>query len=281
MLYAQLDQIIDIDPDFLAALEELLAGDIDAFSEAALQDAISSASRMLLQRLYAINQFLQIEERKMHQLESIYLRTWRRMVETKNIQATLKDYHYPELTSWIANSYPRSFLEHLRASPSIGHVICAEYSPQLQIDLLRIDAQTLKQPLLDIGCGSKAGLVQHLRTLRIMSYGIDRQIEKQGTYLQEIDWLDYGFKPNTWGTITSNMAFTNHLLYAYHHDSAQLDLYVRKFKEIIESLTIGGSYHYAPSVPFVEQRLRMDKYRVERWNVIEDLSMTRIMKIAK
>ncbi len=102
MLYAQLDQIIEIDLDFLAALEELLPRGPASFPEPGLEAAISSASRMLLQRLYAINQFLHIDEPKRQQLERIYRRTWRRIVETQNIQATLNDYHYPALTKWIA-----------------------------------------------------------------------------------------------------------------------------------------------------------------------------------
>ena len=280
MLYSRLDQLIEIDPDFLAALEEVLGSDREALTELALQDAISSVSRMLLQRLYSVNQFLQISEPKRRQLESIYLRTWRRIVETKNIEATLRDYHYPELTRWIAALYPKSFLEQLRNSPIVGHVICEEYSAQLQIELLRIDVESLKQPLLDIGCGGTAGLVQHLRTFQIESYGIDRRIELEASYVQEMNWFDYGFEPNTWGTIISNMSFTNHLLYTYHHDSAQLKLYLHKFTEIIGSLKIGGSFHYAPSVPFVEQMLDVNSYRVRRLNVVKEICMTRIMRIA-
>jgi hypothetical protein len=281
MLYDQLGQIIEIDPDFLAALEELLTSHEKAFSEQELQDTISSAARLLLKRLYAINQFLQIDEQKMRLLEGIYLRTWQRIVETKNVQATLKDYHYPELADWISSSYPQSFLEPLRSSPTIGHVICEEYSPQLQIELLKLDVHTLKQPLLDIGCGSTASLVRHLHTLRVDAHGIDRQIEKEETYLEQMDWLGYEFEPDTWGTIISNMAFTNHLIYAYHHDNTQLELYLRKFNEIIASLTIGGSFHYAPSVPFVEQRLKTNLYMIERLKIVKDISMTRVMRLAK
>jgi hypothetical protein len=281
MLYDRLGQIIEIDPDFLAAMEELLSNNEKGFPESALQETILSASRMLFKRLFLINQFIQIDEQKTRVLEDIYLRTWRKIIETKNIQATLMDYHYPELTNWITSLYPQSFLEPLRASPTIGHVVCEEYSPQLQIELLRLDLQTLKQPLLDIGCGSTAGLVRHLRTLRIEAYGIDRQIEEEATYLQQIDWLDYGFEPDAWGTIISNMAFTNHLIYAYHHDNTQFELYLRKFNEIIKSLTIGGSFHYAPSLPFIEQRLETNTYKVELFEVVKDIHITRITKIAK
>ena len=278
MLYAQLDRIIEIDPDFLAALE-LLINDKQALSELALRDSISFASSMLLNRLYSINQFLQVDEQQVQILEDIYRRTWRKIVETKNIQATLEAHHYPELAGWIADLYPADFLDHLKKSPTIGCVVCVEYSPQLQIGLLRIDVGNIKQPLLDIGCGSTAGLVRHLRALQIEAYGIDRQIEKGEAYLNPMDWFSYRFEPGTWGTITSNMAFTNHLLYTYHHDTAQLGLYVHKFNEIVASLVTGGSFHYAPSVPFLEQRLETDEYIVERFDIVKEISMTRITSL--
>jgi hypothetical protein len=281
MLYSQLGEIIEIDPDFLAALEELIAGDQREFSERELQDAISFASGMLLKRLYFVNQFLQIDEQKKHTLESIYLHTWQRIVETKDIQPALKEYHYPELTNWIASLYPPSFLEPLREGPTIGQIVCEEYSPHVQIDLLRLDVRALKQPLLDIGCGSTAGLTRYLRTLGIQAYGIDRHIEKKETYLQQTSWMDYEFKPDTWGTIISNMAFTNHLLYVKNHDRAQLKLYLQKFKQIIESLMVGGRVHYAPNVSFIEERLDVSRYRAERFEVVREIHMTRIMKIAK
>jgi len=124
-----------------------------------------------------------------------------------------------------------------------------------------------------------AGLVRHLRTLEIKAYGVDRQVGKAEPYLQQMDWIDYRFEPDTWGTIISNMAFTNHLLYAKTHDHAQLELYLQKFKEILESLAAGGSFHYAPGVPFVEEMLDANKYRVECFDVVSEIRMTRIMKL--
>jgi SAM-dependent methyltransferase len=281
MLYARLGQIIEIDPDFLAALEELLAGDPASFSKSALQSSVSFASELLIKRLHVINQFIQVSELKKRELAGIYRRTWQRIVGTKNIQATLKDHHYPELANWIASLYPEGFRKHLRDLPTVGQVVCEEYSPRLQIDLLRLDIQTLQQPVLDIGCGSRAGLTRYLRSLGIEAYGLDRQIKKGERYLQQADWLEYRFEPGRWGSILSNMAFTNHLHYTNHHDRAQLELYLQKFKEILESLRIGGSFYYAPDVPFIEERLDARVYRVERFDVIRNIQSTRIARVAR
>lgn len=174
MLYAHLEQIIEVDADFLAALETLLADAGEALSGSASQELISSASRMLMERLYSSNQFLRVDEQQVQRLEDIYLTTWKRIMETKNIQATLQDHHYPELARWIADLYPVDFLKHLRKAPTIGHVVCEEYSPQLQVRLLGIEINHLRQPLLDIGCGKSARLVRYLRARHIKAYGIDK-----------------------------------------------------------------------------------------------------------
>jgi hypothetical protein len=214
-------------------------------------------------------------------LEDIYLSTWKKIIETQNVQITLQDYHYPELARWIASLYPEHFLKHLRKVPTIGHVVCEEYSPQLQVRLLGIEIHILKQPLLDIGCGKSARLVRHLRARHIEAYGIDRQIDRQETYLQQADWLNYDFQRESWGTITSNMAFANHLLYTYHHDTAQLGLYLRKFDEILVSLIVRGSFYYAPGLPFLEHALEADKYKVHCSHSTKGICTTKITKLEK
>ncbi|HEX2995450.1 MAG TPA: hypothetical protein VHP14_11535, partial [Anaerolineales bacterium] len=133
----------------------------------------------------------------------------------------------------------------------------------------------------DLGCGSKAGLTRHLRALGMEAYGIDRQIEKEEPYLQQADWLGYKFEPDQWGSVISNMAFTNHLHYVNHHDRAQLELYLRKFKEILEALEIGGSFYYAPGVPFIEERLEVDTYHVEHFDVVGKIQATQITRVAR
>ena len=93
--------------------------------------------------------------------------------------------------------------------------------------------------------------------------------------------MEYSFEPDRWGSVVSNMAFTNHLHYANHHDRIQLEPYLRKFKEIIASLRVGGSFYYAPSVPFIEERLETNTYRVERFEVFRDIQSTRITRVAR
>jgi hypothetical protein len=279
LLYAHFEEIIEIEPNFLAALEESLAKTQPVFSEQKQQELASFAAETFLKRLAAINQFIRVEPGKVKDLENIYRSTWKRLQKTEKIEATLKESHYPALSRWLADLYPGDFVEHLKSIPQIGHVVCEEYSPQLQIDLLKLELAALKQPVLDLGCGSAAHLVNYLRSLGLEAHGIDRTLLKTETFLQQVDWFDYAFVPDKWGTIISNMAFTNHLIYVSRHDSAQIKTYLLKFSEILASLLPGGSFHYAPGVPFVEQRLDPTQYQVETERVLGEIFATKITKI--
>jgi hypothetical protein len=189
------------------------------------------------------------------------------MVQMGNIKTTLKEFHYPELSTWLASLYPEKFRQALRRSATIGSVTYGEYSAELQVEGLGIDVTRIQQPVMDIGCGSQASLVRYLRSLGIEAYGIDLYLGTHEFYLERVDWFEYHFKPGNWGTIVSNMGFTNHLNYAYLHDISQLEYYLLKMKEILESLSLGGCFHYAPGLPFLEEKLSCKEYKVEQQKI--------------
>ena len=281
LLYARVGQIMEIEPGFLFALEQLLASarqDIDVTRQIQF-DMVSFAVQALLERLYSVNQYLRIDRAKVQELENIYRQTWQIMLRTGDVHAALREHHYPELSRWIADLYPPGFLESLKLSPFIGHVVCKEYSAQLQIELLGIDVSHIKEPLIDVGCGARANLVRYLRSLDIEAYGLDRSLARADSYLESIDWFDYSFEPDTWGTIVSHLAFANHLVFTYRHDRTQLDQYVLKMRDMIRSLVIGGTFYYAPSLPFIEQRLSA-QYEVKRKRVVRDVFASSITRAA-
>jgi hypothetical protein len=280
LLYENVEQIMEIDPAFLAALEELLdATPAKNQPENISSEVVSFAAQALLKRLYAVNQYLSIGDRQVEELKEIYRQTWLTMLSTGNVRSVLRQVHYPALSRWLADLYPTEFRKHLRAAPQVGHVVYEEYSAKLQIELLQIDVAGLKQPVLDIGCGSLANLVRHLRALGIQACGFDRQLEIREPYLEQSDWFEYPFEAGKWGSIVSNMAFTNHLNYAYRHDVSQLELYLLKMKEILEALAAGGSFYYAPSLPFVEERLAPERYKVEREQPASQLFVSIVTRI--
>jgi hypothetical protein len=74
------------------------------------------------------------------------------------------------------------------------------------------------------------------------------------------------------------MGFTNHLNYAYRHDISQLEHYLLKMKEIMESLATSGYFYYAPSLPFVEDKLSPKSYKVEREQKVSDIFVSRMIR---
>ena len=279
LLYAQVEQVMEFDPDFVAALEELLISAPWNSTEGVPAEIVSLAVRALLKKLYSINQYLQVSPGQIKALENIYQQTWQIMLRTRNVPATLREHHYPALSRWLADLYPQDFLKYLRYSPIIGRVMCEEYSAEFQIELFDIKASHLKQPIIDIGCGSHANLVRYLRSQGLDACGLDRFLDPPEVYLVQADWFEYFFEPGRWGTIISNIAFTNHLNYTYQHDSAQLERYLLKMREIIEALVPGGRFYYAPSLPFVEERLAPNRFRVTLKRVTEDVSISVITRV--
>lgn len=272
-------QIMEVEPGFLAALEELLNFRGITSSEDVFSEFISFTAKEFVNRLYSINPYLQITKKHIENLEQIYRQTWQLMVNTKILKTTLVDFHYPELSKWISTLYPVEFQDLLKFSCEVGHVTYGEYSAELQEELLGIDIARIKPPVMDIGCGSQANLVRHLRSLGVEAYGIDRQVEIPEPNIHQADWFDYPFEPGKWGTLVSNMGFTNHLNYAYLHNISQLESYLLKMKEIVESLSPGGTFYYAPSLPFIEDKLSTQYYKITREKKISEVFVSSVMRI--
>jgi hypothetical protein len=280
LLFVNVKQIMDIEPSFPVALEELLDSTLRGKPESISSEIVSFATQAFLKNLYSVNQYLRISDQKVKELEKIYLQTWQIMIRTRNIQIVLREYHYPELSRWLATLYPKEFRKSLKLLPLVGSLVCEEYSDQFQIELLQIEVAHMKQPVIDIGCGSQANLVRKLRLLGIEAYGLDRYLEVQESYLTQIDWFEYPFEPAIWGTIISNMAFTNHLSYAHLYDASQLEQHLLKMRETIDSLAIGGHFYYAPSLPFIENWFVPERYKVEREQIMDELFVSTVTKIS-
>lgn len=280
LLYSNVEQTMDIDPSFLAALEKLLDSPgrekpIDVSSA-----NISFAAQALLKRLYSVNPYILVNDQKVEALEEIYRQTWQVMIRTRNVQTTLREYHYPNLSQWLATLYPKEFRKHLRNKPEVGYVVNEEYTAEFQMDVFRLDVLQMKPPLIDIGCGSQAHLVRYLRSQGVDAYGFDRHLEVHAPYLEQSDWFAYPFQKSHWGTILSNMAFTNHMNYALIHDVSQLEPYLLTLKDILESLATGGSFYYAPALPAIEDRLAPETYRVEREGTAGQIFVSTVTRLA-
>jgi hypothetical protein len=140
---------------------------------------------------------------------------------------------------------------------------CSEYSPNLQISILHLGGWDVAEPILDIGCGERANLVRHLRSLKLDAFGIDAFASNNEPYLFREDWLTYPLSHGCWGTVLSHMAFSNHFLHHYLKESPAVRDYARRYLEILESLKPNGCFIYTPGLPFIEELLPRDRFHIE------------------
>jgi hypothetical protein len=134
----------------------------------------------------------------------------------------------------------------------------AEYSPGLQIAVLGLSQ--VETPVLDVGCGATAALVDYLRDAGIEGVGMDRDAQAPGVV--QADWLTQDYGRGIWGTVISHLGFSLHFLHHHLSDHELAFDYARAYMRILASLRVGGRFAYAPALPFLEEVLG-DNYRVE------------------
>jgi hypothetical protein len=279
LLHAEVQQMIEIDTTFLAALEELLM-DTSAGAEHFDLDKLSAdAASALIDRIYTVNQYIQIDNEAKQSLKAIYVQSWQKLAKTRNIESTLRNDHYPRIKAFLAQLYPSGLAKALQNSPTLNFVPCSEYSAELQMRLFRLELSTITEPVLDIGCGSQAILVTYLRSHHIEAYGIDRTIKQKFDFLNEMDWFDMQLDYNNWGTIVSNLSFANHMVYAQRYEPESVPRYQKKYLEILGSLKAGGSFNFAPSVESLEILTNNKNYHTEHWSITAQHTVTKVTKM--
>ena len=233
--------------------------------------------RRTLETVYRINQFITLSENDKASLRSIYRRTLAELDHSGFDSAMRR--HYRRLASWISPFYPKSFIEELKTRNRIGSVKNEEYSAEFQENLMGIDVNSLREPIVDIGCGKNAHLVRYLEAKKKKVLGIDRFVEEKNSFVREMSWFDFSFEKSSWGTIIANMSFSNHIIYAMNNDSTHLQQYFLKYREIIHSLKEGGEFIYAPSLLFIEERLDSGQFEVSREKAAGRLAVTRMKRV--
>jgi len=255
ILYKNSQDILNVDEEFLSALENSEHSDITV-------ELVEYASDELIKAVYCINQFINVSADKKDELKEIYRQSWGYISAGMNVQDCLFKKHYPAISAWLSSLYPPLIREYLKEQKEIGSIVCEEYTPEFQLQILGIDINTIMQPVLDIGCGKNANLVQFLRNNNIEAYGFDRLIETETKHIHKADWLTYNYKVKKWGTIISNAAFSNHIMYTARYETGKLKDYLLVYNEIINSLKPGGEFIYAPGLTFIEERLDKGKYTI-------------------
>ncbi len=205
----------------------------------------------VLQEFCRVNQYISFSGQDKAALLSLYSNLFRDICNHNYSFKAISREHYQNLFSWLLRSNP--FVKEIYSTHCnyLQPVCCSEYNADLQIKLLHIDLNLLREPILDIGCGENATLVRYLREKGLNAYGIDRFC-RNTEFTQSTNWLEYDYGRFRWGTIISNLGFSNH----FHHNHLRKDgdfvLYAKKYMEILFSLTPSGRFYYAPALPFIE-----------------------------
>jgi hypothetical protein len=222
---------------------------------------VAYATQKTIEEFCRINQYYAFSSQARRQLKTIYRNLFAN-IKAKNLPInTISTNHYHALTNWLNNTNPFAQQIYATSSSNLQPVPCAEYSAELQSQILQITAPM--QPVLDIGCGKQANFVAHLRQQHIEAYGIDR-FAFESDHLYTADWLEYDFGTEKWGTLISNLGFTNHFMHHHLRPDGNFMGYAQKYMSILKSLKIGGRFHYAPEIPFIETHLDRHTYRVDK-----------------
>jgi hypothetical protein len=143
-----------------------------------------------------------------------------------------------------------------------------EYSADLQLKVLNLKLAEVSEPILDVGCGKDAMLVQLFRQHGMSAIGIDLDAKPQVGGVS-VDWFQFPFVPGYFGTIVAHLSFTLHFLKHHLDPSGDAERFAKQYMAMLRALKVGGRMTYAPGLPFIERLLPAREYSVSRY-AIED-----------
>ena len=229
---------------------------LDGLDAAAGQALCTRLADESLTRFMRANQYLDFRARDRQALEACYAKLLEAIAHplTPAEVEALMAAHYSRLREFLIRTNGEDAFTPYRHSPELPVVPCAEYRAELQLELLGLTLETLREPVLDLGCGASASLVTFLRARGVEAFGLDR-MGGSAPHLLRGNWLDVAFAPRAWGTIVSHMAFSNHFWHHQLRRDGAMEAYLRKFREILAALQDGGRFVYAPGLPEAEDGL--------------------------
>ena len=269
-------QLIEVTKSLVETIRTL-----DADTEKRMIDYLTDES---LQEFCRVNQYFSFDSKSVNALKGIYaqLNDNIRAMDVAPNQITLKELsqqHYERLCDWLVQTNAFAGTMYDNSQETVQPVACSEYAPDLQLALLHIELETLQQPILDIGCGRELNLVNYLRDNGFEAYGIDR-FENNNPFYTKTDWLEYDYQPNFWGTVISNLGFSNHFVHHNLRVDGNFKVYAQKYMEILASLKTGGSFYYAPNLPFIEKHLDKSKFQYSGFQIEDsEFGASRVVKL--
>ncbi len=237
----------------------------------------------VIQSFITANQFIHFNERDREELQEIYRQLIQDVLfQSRPQEAAYRlvfDAHYQTLKEFLIRTNQKEMFKDYETHITVPNVECGEYQSLLQIDVLGLDTQQLKEPILDIGCGQNALLVHYLEELGYTAFGFDRTVEIPSKNVFQSDWFTFRIDKYKWGTIVSHMAFSNHFIHHHYKKDGNYQDYAQLYVKIIRSLKKGGSFIYSPDLPFIEELLDPSEYSVKKIEVIKDIFTTHVTKL--
>lgn len=248
---------MEFTPETLTTLESFR--EVDPETENLLLDYLTNR---VLQEFGKVNQYYAFDSQTQKDLQLIYIELFSNIKNSKTHIEQIAKNHYANLKRWLLKA--NSFAEQLYQfeNETIESVACYEYSADLQLKILQIDLDLIVEPVLDVGCGNEANLVKYLRSNGIEAYGCDRFVGSS-SFLTRSDWFEFEYGQGKWGTIISNLGFSNHFNHHHLRNDGRYIEYAKTFLNILISLKIGGRFHYAPDLPFIEKYLDKNKFSTQ------------------
>ena len=223
-----------------------------------------------------VNQYYSFDTKARTELRTIYEILFESLGNTAVSPADLSKAHYERLQKWLISTNPFSEKIYSKTDHKIVPVACAEYSSELQTALLHLDVSNLLQPLLDLGCGKHGNLVQSLNSLGLDAWGIDR-FAFNDPRLLTADWLEFNYEKEKWGTIISNLGFSNHFIHHNLREDGNYLAYAKTYMNILHSLKKGGRFHYAPDLPFIEKYIDISLFEITKYEMSESNFKTTVI----
>lgn len=268
--------------DFFQFAEETVKAisDIDKLNPDAKETLIDYATDKAIEEFCRINQYYSFDSKAKIDLRKIYSDLFENFQTKADSIENISKNHYEKLKEWIRESNPFAEKIYKNDNKNVNPVACSDYTPDLQINILKIDIEHIMQPVLDIGCGNQGHLVNYLKKQGIEVFGIDR-FKFTTLNLMTVDWLEFDYEKGKWGTIVSNLGFSNHFNHHNLREDGKFIEYGKTYMNILNSLKVGGCFHYAPDLPFIEKYLDNNQFDLKKFEINEYVFKTTIIKRKK
>ncbi len=244
-----------------------------------MEKIIDNTVDTVLKEFYDTNQYIDFNKESKALLKQVYNLLFQDIIVNELDLKTVQERHYTRLAKLLSITNPFTAIINPPNNTYVSSTVCAEYSAEFQLFILGLKLSEIKVPLLDIGCGENAELVSFMRVAGIEAYGFDRVCSDKKIYLSKESWFEYDFGISKWGTIISNIAFSSHFLNHHLRKDGKHSEFAMVYMKVLNSLVVGGSFIYAPSIPFIENCLQGSEFLIERELLTEDYDRVKITRL--